>query len=317
MNMLTRTLMASAAAALLAGPTAAQTVSIGTLPQGSLAYSIASTAAKVIADNSDLTMRAVGIGGSNIFIPQVNQGRLEMSTANAVETNFAKTGTGTFPGRANPNLRILARLVTFQVGFMVKHNSPIQRLTDFKGKRFPSGFTSQKIVEVLVRAAFATEGMTFADVKGVPVPNFVRATDELMAGSVMGSFLAPGSGIVRKANARIGIRFLSMPETAANAAKVQSIAPGAFYTEVKPSKRMPYIDKPTKMLGFDYLLLVGTHVKEEVAYKAVKALYGNKKQLVAGHGVYRGFAPKLMGKKGIGVDYHPGSVRFYTEVGIW
>ena len=68
---------------------------------------------------------------------------------------------------------------------------------------------------------------------------------------------------------------------------------------------------------FDYLLLVGTHVKEEVAYKAVKALYGNKKQLVAGHGVYRGFAPKLMGKKGIGVDYHPGSVRFYREVGIW
>ena len=315
--MLTRTLMAGAAAALLGGPTAAQTVSIGTLPQGSLAYSIASTAAKVIADNSDLTMRAVGIGGSNIFIPQVNQGRLEMSTANAVETNFAKTGTGTFPGRANPNLRILARLFTFQVGFMVKRDSPIQRLTDFQGKRFPSGFTSQKIVEVLVRAAFATEGMTFADVEGVPVPNFVRATDELMAGSVMGSFLAPGSGIVRKANARIGIRFLSLPETAANAAKVQSIAPGAFYTEVKPSKQMPYIDKPTKMLGFDYLLLVGTHVKEEVAYKAVKALYGNKKQLVAGHGVYRGFAPKLMGKKGIGVDYHPGSVRFYREVGIW
>ena len=89
-----------------------------------------------------------------------------------------------------------------------------------------------------MRAAFATEGMTFADVEGVPVPNFVRATDELMAGSVMGSFLAPGSGIVRKANARIGIRFLSLPETAANAAKVQSIAPGAFYTEVKPSKQM-------------------------------------------------------------------------------
>ena len=86
---------------------------------------------------------------------------------------------------------------------------------------------------------------------------------------------------------------------------MQSIAPGAFYTEVKPSKQMPYIDKPTKMLGFDYLLLVGIHVKEEVAYKAVKALYGNKKQLVAGHGVYRGFAPNLMGKKGIGVDYHP------------
>ena len=314
--MLARTLIAGATVAVLAGPSAAQTVSIGTLPQGSLAYSIASTAAKVIADNSDLTMRAVGIGGSNIFIPQVDQGRLEMSTANAVEANFARTGTGTFPGRAHPNLRILARLVTFQVGFMVKRDSPIQRITDFKGQPFPSGFTSQKIVEALVQAAFATEGMTFADVKGVPVPNFVRATDELVSGKVVGSFLAPGSGVVRKANARIGIRFLSMPESAANAAKVASIAPGAFYTAVKPSKRMPYIDKPTTMLGFDYLILVGAHVGDGIAYKAAKALYENKKALVAGHGVYRGFAPKSMGKKGIGVDYHPGSLKFYREAGI-
>ena len=55
-------------------PVFAKSVSIGTLPQGSLAYGIASSVAKVISDNSDLVTRAVGIGGSNIFIPQVNQG---------------------------------------------------------------------------------------------------------------------------------------------------------------------------------------------------------------------------------------------------
>ena len=48
-----------------------------------------------------------------------------------------------------------------------------------------------------------------------------------------------------------------------------------------------------------------------------RLLYGNKKGLVAGHGVLRGFSPKLMGKKGIGVDYHPGAVKFFKEAGIW
>lgn len=301
---------------LVVGGAAAQTVSIGTLPQGSLAYGIASAAAKVMSDKGGLTTRAVGFGGSNIFIPQVNQGRIEMSTANAIEAHFAKDGTGTFPGRPNPNLRALARLFSFQTGFMVKKDSNFQKLTDFKGQSFPSGFTSQKIVEVLVRAAFDTEGMSWNDIKPVPVPNFVRGTDELVSGKVVASFLAPGSALVRKANAAVKIRFLSLDATPAKLAKMRAVAPGSFFATVKPSKRMPYIEKPTTMLGFDYLLLAGKHVSDEIAYKAAKALHDNKKALIAGHGVFRQFQPKQMAKEGVGVDYHPGAVKFYKEAGV-
>ena len=138
-------LAAAASVALAAGSATAQSVSIGTLPQGSLAYGIASSVAKVISDNSDLITRAVGIGGSNIFIPQVNMGKLEMSTANAVEANFAVRGTGTFPGKPNPNLLILTRLLTFQTGFMVRKDSSIQSLADLKGQKVPSGFTSHQV----------------------------------------------------------------------------------------------------------------------------------------------------------------------------
>lgn len=307
---------AASAVAFIAGSASAQTVTIGTLPQGSLAYGIASAVAKVISDNAGLNTRAVGFGGSNIFIPQVDQGRLEMSTANAIEANFAKTGTGTFPGRKHPNLRILARLVEFQTGFMVKKDSPIQKVTDFKGTNFPSGFTSQKIVGVLVNAAFAANGMSMSDIKPVPVPNFVRATDEMVAGKVTGSYLAPGSGVVRKANAAVGVRFLSMETSPERLAKVQSIAPGAYFATVKPSKRMPYITAPTTMIGFDYLILVGAKVSDDVAYKAAKALHGNKKGLIAGHGVFRGFSPAKMAKQGIGLDYHTGAAKFYKEAGV-
>lgn len=318
MKYLSKTLAAAAAVGAMAfsGAAVAQTVSIGTLPQGSLAYGIASAAAKAISDKAGLTTRAVGFGGSNIFIPQVNQGKIEMSTANAVEAHFAKDGTGTFEGRKNPNLRALARLFAFQTGYMVKKDSPYQKVTDFKGKDFPSGFTSQKIVEVLIRATFAMEGMSWDDVNGVPVPNFVRGTDELVSGKVVASFLAPGSAIVRKANAAVNIRFLSLDGTPEKLAKMRTVAPGAFFTTVNPSKQMPYIEKPTTLVGFDYLLLAGAHVSDEIAYKSAKALHESKKELIAGHGVFRRFQPKEMAKPDVGVDYHPGAMKFYKEAGI-
>ena len=304
------------AAGLAAGSATAQTVSVGALPQGSLSYSIAAAVAKVIGDKTDLTMRAIGIGGSNIYFPQVDQGRLEMSTAASVEVNFALAGTGAYEGRKHPNLRILARMLEFQTGFMVRRESSIRSLADFKGKRFPSGFTSQKLVGALVRAAFATEGMSPADVKGVLVPNFVKATDELVAGRVTGSYLAPGSGLVRKANAAVGIRFISLKADPATLPMLQKMVPGAYFTTVKPSKRMPYITAPVKMLGFDYLIIAGAKVSNEIVYKAAKALHQNKKALIAAHGVFRRFSPKLIAKQGIGPQYHAGAIKYYKEAGL-
>lgn len=306
-----------AAFGFVAGTASAKTITIGTLPQGSLAFSTAAAVAKVISDNSDLNMRAVGFGGSNIFIPQLDQGKLEMTTATIIESVMAKDGTGIFEGRKHPNLRVLTRLLTFEVGFMVAKNSNIQKLTDFKGLPFPSDFTSQKVVEVLVRAAFAAEGMSFADVKGVPVPNFIRGTDEFVAGRVKGSFLAPGSSVVRKANAKMAIRFLSLDNTPAKAAIIAKIAPGTVFKVLKPSKRMPYIEKPTTMMAFDYMILINADVPDDVAYKAAKAIHGGKKGLIASHGIFNGFKPDGMAKKNLGIAYHPGAIKFYTEAGQW
>jgi uncharacterized protein len=309
--------LAIAASAGLAALSAnAQTVSIGTLPQGSLSYGIAAAAAKVIGDKTDLTTRAIGIGGGNIYFPQVNQGRLEMSTAAGPEAIFAFNGTGPYEGRKNPNLRVLARLLEFQTGFMVRRDSNIQSLDDFKGRKIPSGFTSQKLVKTLVRAALAAEGLSYADVKGVPVANFVRGTDELVAGRVVASYLAPGSGIVRKAHAAVKIRFISLKESPGSLKIIQNIVPGVFYTTVKPSKRLPYITKPIKMLGFDYLVIVGAKVSNEIAYKSAKALHQNKKALIAGHGIFRGYKPELIAKQGLGVAFHPGAAKYYKEAGL-
>ena len=79
---------------------------------------------------------------------------------------------------------------------------------------------------------------------------------------------------------------------------------------------MPYITKPVKMLGFDYLVIVGSKVGNDVAYKSAKAIHQNKKSLIAAHGVFRGYKPKLIAKKGLGLAFHPGAAKYYKEAGL-
>ena len=144
----------------------------------------------------------------------------------------------------------------------------------------------------------------------------LRALGHLVAGRVVASYLAPGSGITRKAHASVKIRFISLKESPGSLKIIRDIVPGVFYTTVKPSKRMPYITKPVKMLGFDYLVIVGSKVSNEITYKAAKAIHLNKKALISAHGVFRGYEPKLIAKKGLGVPFHPGAAKYYKEAGL-
>ena len=65
-----------------------------------------------------------------------------------------------------------------------------------------------------------------------------------------------------------------------------------------------------------YTVIVGSGVKNEVAYKSAKAIHQNKKSLIAAHGVFRGYKPKLIAKKGLGVNFHPGAAKYYKEAGL-
>ncbi len=305
-----------AAMAMVAAPAAAETVAIGTLPQGSLGFSIASAVAKVTTEGSDVQMRAVGLGGSNVFIPQVNSGEIAFSTSNTVEVVYAHKGTGNFEGKPNPDVRMVTALVPFQVGIMVRRDSDDRSLRDLAGQPFPTDYTSQKLVEVFLDAMLAAEGMKVADLQRVPVPNFVKGVQLLTEGEVEGALLAPGSGIVKKADAEVGIRFVSLPGSAEAEQALIDVAPNAYITEVKPRKGLAGIQEPTNLMGYEYTVIVGKDVDEETVYQVTKALHGGKDALVEAHGIFNGFDPSRMALD-VDVPYHPGAQRYYEEAGLW
>lgn len=300
----------------LAVPAGAETVSIGTLPSGSLGDRIASAVASAVTAGSDLQARVVNLGGSNVFIAQVAQGDLEFSTSNTVEAEYAYKGTGNFEGKALPDVRMVAALIPFQVGIMVRKDSDFRSLRDLKGQPFPTQYTSQKLVEAFFLAMLKTEGLSVDDFEPVAVPNFVKGAELLAAGKVEGVLLAPGSGIVKRTDAQVPVRFLSLPSGPDAEAKLRSVTPNAYLTEVQPRPGLTGITEPVTLMGYEYTILAGKGVSDETVYRFVKALYEGKEKLAEGFGGFKQFDPSKMAVK-LDVPYHPGAQKFYQEVGIW
>jgi TRAP transporter TAXI family solute receptor len=296
---------------------AAQPVAIGTLPQGSLAYAIASAVAKVGTEKGGLNMRVVGTGGSNVYIPQISRGEVAFGTSNLFESKFAITGTGNFPGRRNPNVRIVALLMPFAVGIMVARDTGIKELTQLRGKAFPVGYARQKLVAVMQTAIFNGVGMKESELDGVPVPNFVKAAGLLAQGKLTGLLLAPGSGIVKRTAARRAVRFINIPNTPAVRKSLSDALPGTRLVLVKPHKRFVSIAEPVHLIGYQYAIIAGSKTNADAVYKLAKALYNGKKELAAAHGIFRRFNPKRMASVTDVVPFHPGAIRFYKEAGIW
>lgn len=317
MSRLVAGLAAIATSVTLAGAASGQALDVGALPQASPAYGLASAFAGVVGENSKLSLRIVASDRSSAALSMLDRGKLSMAVANAIDANFALHGSNIHKGRKLSKFRLLARLLTYRAGFVVRRESDIRRISDFKGRRFPAGAAGGGVLETLVRAAFATEGMSLTDVNGASFETLAQTMGDLVAGRIEGSFAAPGARVVREANASVKVRFLSLEQSPRTAAVIRRIAPGAFFTVVKPTRRLSFIEQPTTVLGVDYLIMIGSHVRSSVAYEIVKTLYLGRKSLIARHSLFRGFEPKYMGKKGIGPAYHPGAIKFYREAGIW
>jgi TRAP transporter TAXI family solute receptor len=309
-----RTILGLAAAAALVSPAHAQTVGIGSLPQGTTAYAIAAAVARVASDKLNMRARVVPQGGPVVTLPLANQGRLDFTTAVSVVSAFAYQGRAMFKGRPQKNVRVVAVMRMLRVGFYARKDTDIKSMADLKGKRLPSGFFKQRIAFIFQLGMMSMYGLTMKDVTGVPVPNNSRSVQDLIGGKIDALSMSMSSSATRQADATVGIRYLSLDKTPAAVAKLHKFAPGTIIETVKPGPLFPGVTGPTNVLAAPFVLVAGTKTPDDMVYKLVKALHDNKKLMVSVFKGLRGFNPDRM-YVDIGVPYHAGAMRYYKEMG--
>jgi uncharacterized protein len=308
----------AAMAALFACAAHAQTQALGfgSAPQGSIGYNMSSAIARVMAESANVQSRVQPYSGSSAVLPLVNSGELDLAVCNVLEIDEAANGEGSYNGRKQPNLRVLAVIFPLYASIFVKKDSPIKTLAELKGKRIPYGFSAQGTLERIIDAVIATGGLARKDVVQVLVPNVVRGADDFIEGKLDGGFFALGAAKVSEVDKTVGgIRYLPLSDDAKSVAAMKKIMPYAYVTLVNPSPAFVGLDGPTKLMAYDYLVAVGAHVKDDVVYRIAKAMYENKPKLAESLRAFNGWDPQSINKD-MPASFHPGAVKFFKEKNI-
>jgi len=303
-------------AAAVLGTANAQTIGIMTSPPGAFTHSTGVAIAKVIIEKTGL--KATVQPQAQAPLGPVNSGVADFGMANSFDLTFAATGTGEYEGQGpKPNLRLVGILQVYRVAMHVRKDSDIRSLKDLKGKRVGSGFHAQKTIGRIIEAHLVNAGLTYDDVKQVPAPNVTRAAEDFGGGKTDVMFYALGSAVVMEINTKVGgLRVLPVDSSPEAVARMQKIMPGSYVSEARPAPHVPGVTEPTTLVSFDNALYTNTKVADNIVYNVIKVIYENKPDLVASFAAFGSFTPQRMATPVQGLDFHPGALKFYKEVGI-
>jgi TRAP transporter TAXI family solute receptor len=199
----------------------------------------------------------------------------------------------------------------------VRADSPIKSIAELKGKRVSSDFNAQKTIARIIEAHLANAGLGWNDVVRVPTPNVVRQAEDFMSGKTDVMFFALGSAAIKQANASVGgVRVLEVDTSPQAMKRSEALLPGAYVIQVSPNPGVEGVSKPTNLIAFDMVLVTNAKVKDDVVYRAVKALHDGKQDLAATFPPFALFNPQNMAKPLQGVPFHAGAEKYYRETGL-
>jgi TRAP transporter TAXI family solute receptor len=312
-----RVLWTGLAFALAAGAAQAQTITVATTQPGSLTHSLGSAVAKIATEYGGVRMVVQPQGGSSLS--PIHNKVSEFGFSNSYDVLFFVTGTGEYQGRGRKdNVRVVTRMVPNLSPMLVRADSGYKRVKDLKGKRLPGGFVAQKSLLASFTAHLANAGLTYDDVVEVKAPNVVQSASDFMAGKVDAFTFGLGAGKLKEVAASVGpLRALPAETDPQAVARAKAVLPTSYMTVVKPAPNFPEVQAPMPLLAFDMTMQTHADVPDDVVYRVVKALHQHKNEMATVFPGLRRFTPNAMAIKYEGLQYHPGAIKFYQEIGQW
>ncbi|MFV0493031.1 MAG: TAXI family TRAP transporter solute-binding subunit [Pseudorhodobacter sp.] len=311
-----KTMIMALAMAMVAFAAQAQPISIGTNPQGSLTYTSGSVLADVVGDALGESFTVVPLGGPTALVPAMIDGEFQFSFANVTAIADAMEGRGAFDGRPQPDVRLVAALYPLRLGVIVRDDSGINSVEDLRGKRIASEYSSQRNLSFYQSTILAMAGMNYDDVTPVPVQSGAQAVDDLIDGQLDGTIFSVGSGIVAKADASIGVRFLSLPDNA-EAAKVLGENHGGAKVALLPDGTTSGIRGDTNIIAAPMVLVTSADADDETIRKVVAAVADNLPKLAEGQSNFSQMTREGMADSSLPVPYHDAARVWFEENGLW
>ncbi|MCP1673682.1 TRAP transporter TAXI family solute receptor [Natronocella acetinitrilica] len=292
----------------------ADNVTVATTTQGSLNHIVGSSIARVLSEEMDVRARVQPHTGESALLPLVHSGQAELGLAAINQAMGIYYGADN--GRPQENLRILTTLFPVKVGYFVREDSDIHTMEDLRGKRVTHGYMAQGAMIDVVNALLANGGLTPDDVRTVSVPNVNRGGDDFASGRADAFFHAVGAGKVSEVDASVGgLRLIPLDTSDEAMSRVLETFPQGYRFDQPPADGLAGFSEETPVLAYDYVLVVGAGVSDDLVYDMTRTLAENKSKLVQGARVLQDMSLERMY-----IDWeiptHPGAVRYYEEQGL-
>ncbi len=292
-------------------------ITLGTNPQGSIYYTVGGGIAAALQDALNRQVTVQPYTGSSVYLPLVANGELTLGINSSLDTGGVYRGD--YGSKAEPKLRMLARLWPLRIAFMVRADSDMKEVKDLKGKRVVTDFSALKAVGLANQAMIKAAGLSLDDVEGVTVAGLSQGIQGLTEGNLDATSIAVGIPLTQQAHASIpgGIRYLSITGDGATDENLNNIFAGTYLLPVKPSPRLPEVTEPVTVLGYDVFITTSADLPDEQATAILEALYAAWPKIREDYPPVRSGAQDQMAKASNTAPYHPAAVAFFKKMGLW
>ena len=285
---------------------------------GSSGYVEASAIADAFAKEYGTRVRIMPSGTSIGRLLPLKTGRVQYGWL-ANELYFATEALYDFGAQewGPQDLRTVAgRPSTF--GMAIAADSGVKTVADLKGRKV-ARVKANPSINIKVEAILAFAGLTWDDVEVVEMPSYGASLKALVDGQVVAAGSTPTAATLYELESSPhGIYWAPLDKD--NAAGWDAVANVAtFFAPIKATKGAGMsAENPADIIGVRYpMIAVYADASEDEVYNLIKALNET-------YGIYKGatavtgdWALEKAGRTPSDAPFHPGAIRYLTEIGLW
>ena len=304
------------------GQQSPRAVTIASNPAGTVFYAVASAFGKVVSEGTSFQMTVQPYTGTSTFLPLLNSGEIDFGVNNAVDMALSYQGPerlkigGRNPYAHTPNARLVMRGAPLLVGLLVRKDSPLKSVHDVKGKRVTGEYPAQLAVWYNLFGHLATAGLTWADVKVVPVPAANEGVDALVQGRADVTMHALNSAKIREADSTVGVRHLSSDCSPQGEQRLSRAVPG-YYTRLMKTGSALAVVEDTCVVAYDIYLSTHKAAADQVVGGTLKSVWDNLEKLSPVHPIFKEWTRDRAVAPDVTMPYHPAAVQFYKDQKVW
>ena len=215
-------------------------------------------------------------------------------------------------------VRLVAVGHTSDTHWIVRKDSPIKSIADFKGRVIGVGPAGSATLNLYSKKHLTTGwGLTFDDFTPKYI-SFSEVTRGIRDNTIDAGLIAAGAPLasVMELARDIPIRLLEVePEVLKNLrANYSNVVP-----LVIPAGTYAGMDEDVHTYTLPQMWICRTDLPEDLVYQILKAVYENEEEKNAIHPLAKMYTLKnaFRGTPGVPVGFHPGAIKYYKEKGVW